>query len=44
MTFICNNLIDFQYLVLLVLTIVLTHIRFHLYLGCNASIYRLVLH
>lgn len=44
MTFICNNLIDFQYLVLLVLTIVLTHIRFHFYLGCNASIYRFVLH
>ena len=44
MTFICNNLIDFQYLVLLILTIVLTHIHFRFYLGCNASIYPLVLH
>lgn len=44
MAFICNNLIDFQYLVLLVLTIFLTHIRFHFYSDCNASIYRLVLH
>ena len=44
MTFICNNVIDFQYLVLLILTIVLTHIHFLFYLSCNASIYPLVLH
>ena len=44
MTFICSNLIDFQYLALLILAIVLTRIHFRFYLGCNASIFPLVLH
>ena len=44
MTFICSNLIDFQYLALLILAIVLTRIHFRFYLGCNVSIFPLVLH
>ena len=44
MTFIYNNSVDFQYLVLLIPSIVLPHIHFRFYLDCNASISPLVLH